>query len=233
MNLQAEWYSLVCQTEKYLKENWPEGLVLQNPGILEALDQPVRVPEVLTLARFYHQIRNCTKCPLSASRTHLVFGSGNPRARVIFIGEAPGQEEDLTGQPFVGEAGQLLTKILAAINFSRDEVFIANILKCRPPGNRDPRPEEIDQCKGYLLEQIKLIQPLVICTLGRFAAQTLLGSSLGMQKLRGKVHQFGGIKLVATFHPAALLRNPQWKRLTWQDVQLLRKAYESEVSRHG
>jgi DNA polymerase len=241
VNPQAEWQSIVTQTGQYLKDNWPEGLVLQDTGVLAALERPVararkastKDPDTQALVDFFHRIKTCTRCPLGASRTHFVFGSGNPQADVMFIGEAPGREEDLAGKPFVGEAGRLLTKIIEAIHFTRDQVFIANILKCRPPGNRDPKPEEINQCKGYLLEQIKLIKPKVICTLGRFAAQTLLGTSLGMLKLRGQVHQFNGLKLIATFHPAALLRNPQWKRLTWEDVQLLRKIYDSEVAAHG
>jgi len=155
-----------------------------------------------------------------------VFGSGDPAAGIMFIGEAPGAEEDRAGQPFVGKAGQLLTKIIEAMGLSRDEVYICNILKCRPPNNRDPLPAEIEQCEPYLKRQIEIVQPRVICTLGRFAAQTLLGSREPMGRLRDQAHHYEGIPLVATYHPAALLRNPQWKRPTWEDVKRVRKLYD-------
>ena len=179
-----------------------------------------------TLADFYQEIKNCKKCHLGKTRTNFVFGVGNPNAKVMFIGEAPGREEDLQGEPFVGKAGQLLDKILAAINFTRDEVYIANILKCRPPENRDPLPDEIQMCEPYLLEQIKIIQPKIICALGRISAQALLKTNLSLGQLRGKIHDYDGIKFLVTYHPAALLRYPQYKRATWEDVKLLRKEYD-------
>ena len=144
----------------------------------------------------------------------------------MLIGEAPGYEEDKTGNPFVGSAGQLLDKILNAIKFKREDVYIANILKCRPPQNRDPLPDEIKICRSYLKQQILMIRPKIILALGRFAGQTLLNTEASLNQMRGKVHDIKGIKLVVTYHPAALLRHAEWKRPTWEDVQLLRKMYD-------
>ena len=179
-----------------------------------------------TLEAFRRQICECTRCRLGATRQQFVFGSGDPAAGIMFIGEAPGAEEDRAGQPFVGKAGQLLTKIIEAMGLSRDEVYICNILKCRPPNNRDPQPDEIEQCEPYLKRQIEIVQPRVICTLGRFAAQTLLRSREPMGRLRDQSHHYEGIPLVATYHPAALLRNPQWKRPTWEDIKRVRQLYD-------
>ena len=182
--------------------------------------------EGLTLDAFREEICTCTRCPLGATRNQFVFGSGDPNAGIMFVGEAPGADEDQSGLPFVGAAGQLLTKIIEAMGLSREEVYICNILKCRPPGNRDPQPEEIAQCEPYLKRQIDLVQPRVLCTLGRFAAQTLLRSDLTMGRLRQSEHRYEGIPLVATYHPAALLRNPQWKRPTWEDIKKVRRLYD-------
>lgn len=178
------------------------------------------------LTDFYQEIKDCKKCHLHETRTNLVFGTGNQEAEVMFVGEAPGREEDLKGEPFVGKAGQLLDKILAAIDFTRDGVYIANVLKCRPPENRDPLPDEIETCEPHLLEQIRIIQPRIICALGRIAAQALLKTKLPLGKLRGRIHDYHGTKLIVTYHPAALLRYPQYKRPTWDDVRLLRKEYD-------
>jgi len=150
----------------------------------------------------------------------------------MVIGEGPGYEEDMQGEPFVGKAGQLLNKILQSVEFRREEVYIANIIKCRPPNNRDPLPEEIEQCEPYLWTQIELIKPKVILALGRIAGQTLLKTNQPLAVLRGKVHEVRGVKMVVTYHPAALLRNPQWKRPTWEDVQRLRRVY-NEVTGGG
>lgn len=179
-----------------------------------------------TLEAFRQQICECTRCGLGATRKQFVFGSGDPEAGIMFVGEAPGAEEDRQGEPFVGAAGQLLTKIIEAMGLRREEVFICNILKCRPPNNRDPQPDEIELCEPYLKRQIEIVQPQVICTLGRFAAQTLLRSSESMGRLRGQLHHYEGIPLVATYHPAALLRNPQWKRPTWEDIKRVRQVYD-------
>lgn len=182
-----------------------------------------------SLDDFCDKIRNCTKCDLGYSRTNFVFGAGDPQANLMLIGEAPGREEDLQGEPFVGAAGKLLDKMLEAIHFKREEVYIANILKCRPPENRDPRPDEIETCKPYLFQQIELIQPKIILALGRISAQVLLETKSALGQLRGKFHDFKGIRFMATYHPAALLRYQQYKRPTWEDLQLLRKEYDKLV----
>jgi DNA polymerase len=167
--------------------------------------------------------RQCTRCPLYASATNAVPGEGNPDADLVCVGEAPGENEDIQGRPFVGASGQLLTKILAAIQLGRDDVFIANVLKHRPPGNRNPRPDEVEACSPYLVRQLELIRPKVILCFGTFASQTLLNTKTPIGKLRGAVHRYYGIPLIVTYHPAALLRNPAWKRPTWEDVQLARR----------
>jgi len=163
---------------------------------------------------------------LGKTRTKFVFGVGNPNADIMVIGEAPGADEDAKGEPFVGRAGQLLTKILQATNFEREEVFIANILKCRPPDNRTPIPSEVEQCEPYLLKQIELIKPKFILAVGLTAANTLLKQKFKMADIRGKVFDYHGVNMLVTYHPAALLRNPEWKKYTWEDVQLLRRLYD-------
>ena len=185
------------------------------------------------LTALRQQVLNCQQCPLAQSRTNVVFGSGSTDAKLMFVGEAPGYYEDQQGIPFVGAAGHLLDKILKAINISRDQVFIGNILKCRPPNNRDPIPDEIEQCQGYLIKQIEIIKPKLICTLGRFAAQTLLNTTIPITSLRGKFWDYHGIKLIATYHPAFLLRNPNQKREVWEDMKMVRdylKQCKAEVN---
>lgn len=179
-----------------------------------------------SLETFEKAINKCTKCALHKSRTKFVFGIGNPDADVMFIGEGPGRDEDLSGEPFVGRAGKLLDKILTAINFQRSEVYIANMVKCRPPNNRDPEPIEMATCRPYLMEQIRMIQPKFICCLGRISGQALLESKLPLSKLRGSFHEWNSIQVMVTYHPAALLRFPAYKRDTWEDVQMLRAAYD-------
>lgn len=171
-------------------------------------------------------ISACQKCSLGSTRTNFVFGTGNPNADVMVIGEAPGAEEDKQGEPFVGRAGKLLNDILIAINFKREDVYIANILKCRPPNNRNPLPEEMTTCMPYLLKQIELIKPKVILCLGLVAAKGLLNLNTSLTKMRGNIYEFSGIKTMVTYHPAALLRNPNWKRGCWEDVQQFRKLYD-------
>lgn len=178
-------------------------------------------------------ISNCRKCPLWETRNKLVFGTGNPNADIVVIGEAPGAEEDKQGKPFVGAAGKLLTKILEAINFSRDDVYICNILKSRPPGNRRPEANEVEACIPYLYKQLTLVKPKFILALGLTAAKSLLGTNKAMKDLRGSVHDWHGISMLITYHPAALLRNPQWKRPTWEDVQLLRRLYDESKTESG
>ena len=161
----------------------------------------------------------CEKCELSKTRTHVVFGTGNEQADLMFVGEAPGADEDQQGQPFVGRAGQLLTKIIEASGLTRDQVYIANVLKCRPPGNRNPKSSEIESCEPYLIRQVMLIQPKVICALGTFAAQMILRTDAKISNLRGNFHSYHGIKVMPTYHPAYLLRNPGGKRQVWEDIQ--------------
>jgi len=175
-------------------------------------------------------VASCTRCPLYSTATNPVPGEGNPDADLMIVGEAPGATEDETGRPFVGAAGQLLTKILAAVELKREDVFICNVLKHRPPGNRNPMPDEVTACSPYLLRQIDLIRPKAILALGTFAAQTLLQTKLAIGKLRSQVHRYYGVPLIVTYHPAALLRNPSWKRPTWEDVQLVRRILDSSIS---
>lgn len=183
-----------------------------------------RWAELDALAR---EASGCTRCGLCKTRTQVVFARGRARNRVMFIGEAPGADEDRLGSPFVGRAGKLLDQIIDAIGFQRDEIYVANILKCRPPKNRDPLPDEIASCTPYLERQIELVEPKIICALGRFAAQFLTGQPKAtMGQLRGKIHYYKDrIMVLPTYHPAALLRNPGWKRTVWEDVQLLRQEY--------
>jgi DNA polymerase len=178
-----------------------------------------------------NRVENCTLCGLHSSRTQTVYGVGNRNADWLLIGEAPGRDEDQQGEPFVGRAGQLLNAMLQAIGLQREQVYIANILKCRPPNNRDPRPEEVVCCEPYLMRQIELIQPKLIVALGRIAAQNLLNTETPIGKLRGTVQQFRdtGIPLIATYHPAYLLRSPAEKRKAWQDLQLAVATVQEQV----
>ena len=180
-----------------------------------------QTPEFESLEAHRQTICNCVACPLGTTRNKFVYGVGNTNADLMFVGEGPGAEEDRRGEPFVGRAGQLLDKILAAMQLSRDEVYIANVVKCRPPNNRDPLPEEMNTCMPYLREQIRLIKPKILCALGRIAGQALLNTSTPLGKLRGQWHQFEGIPLLVTYHPAALLRFQQYKKPTWDDMQLI------------
>ncbi len=175
--------------------------------------------------RLEEEIAGCTACPLCRSRTHPVPGVGNRHADWMLIGEAPGEQEDLKGEPFVGRAGQLLNEMLRALGLDRDQVFITNVLKCRPPGNRDPKPEEVAACEPFLIRQIALIQPKIIVAVGRIAAQNLLKTSAPLARLRGKVHRYDDIPLVVIYHPAYLLRNPGAKRQAWEDLKLARRVY--------
>ncbi|MFL5633271.1 MAG: uracil-DNA glycosylase family protein [Gemmatimonadaceae bacterium] len=203
-----------------------KGLVVESedaeliPSAIEKLD---------TLEEIAKKVAKCTRCPLYETATNGVPGEGNPKAKLVCVGEAPGAKEDETGRPFVGQAGQLLTKILAAIDLTREQIFIVNVLKHRPPGNRNPRPEEVEACSPYLIRQLELIKPKVIVAFGTFAAQTLLNTKTPLGQLRGLVHKYHGIPLVVTYHPAALLRNPAWKRPTWEDVKLARRILDSSA----
>ncbi len=171
-------------------------------------------------------VNKCVKCKLSETRKNIVFGEGSPESKLMFIGEAPGAEEDNTGRPFVGRAGQLLTKIIESINLKREDVYIANIIKCRPPQNRNPFEEEIKQCSPFLKEQIKIIKPKIICTLGKFSTEFIIGQDKGtISAVRGKEFDYGGITVIPSYHPSYLLRNPNAKRETWEDMKKIRDLY--------
>ena len=187
---------------------WPAG----------ATASPVSLP---TLDRVREELGDCTRCKLHSTRTQIVFGVGNPKADLVFVGEAPGADEDAQGEPFVGRAGQLLTKIIEAMGMRREDVYICNILKCRPPNNRPPEADEILACQPFLLKQLQAIGPKFICTLGGPATQTLLQTKEPISRLRGKFSDFHGIPLLPTFHPAYLLRNPSEKKTVWEDMKLL------------
>lgn len=196
-------------------------------------DTPLRADDVLggsmsvtrnsaSLEDVRTELGDCQRCALARGRTHIVFGAGNPHASLVFVGEAPGAEEDRQGLPFVGRAGQLLTKIIESIGIEREDVYICNVLKCRPPGNRNPEPEEVESCSPFLRRQIETIQPKIVCCMGTFAAQTVLGMKTPISRLRGKFHKIDGIQYIATFHPAYLLRNPEKKREVWDDMKKIR-----------
>jgi DNA polymerase len=178
-----------------------------------------------TLEHIRAHLGDCRRCKLCRNRTHIVFGAGDPQARLMFIGEGPGHEEDRKGEPFVGAAGQLLNRIIEAIRLKRTEVYIANVVKCRPPGNRLPEPDEIATCSPFLRRQIRAIRPLFICTLGSCAAQTLLNTQEAVSRLRGRFFDYEDIRVLPTYHPAYLLRNPEKKREVWEDMKLLMKEY--------
>lgn len=221
-------------------EDWRAALAASDvPPPASAPSESFKAPEPLptggaspelvaarTLDEVAAVIAKCTACALSATARNHVPGEGNPEAKFVVVGEAPGATEDALGRPFVGKSGDLLAKILDAIGFKREDVFICNVLKHRPPGNRNPTKPEIAACSPFLLRQLDLLQPRVILALGTFAAQTLLQSDAPIGKLRGQEHRYHGIPLVATYHPAALLRNPNWKRPAWEDVQLARRIFD-------
>jgi DNA polymerase len=211
---------------QYLAANGCRGFECSRESLETLSDwaQPVS-SSTETLADIRSDLGDCQRCKLASGRTNIVFGSGTASAKLVFVGEGPGFDEDQTGEPFVGAAGQLLTRIIAAINLSREQVYICNIIKCRPPGNRNPEPDEIESCLPFLEKQIAAIRPDFICALGKFAAQTLLKSDVPISRLRGRFYEYNGIKLLATYHPAYLLRNPDKKREVWDDMQMLMKEY--------
>ena len=178
-----------------------------------------------TLDEIRRDLGDCTRCKLCKARKQIVFGVGNPKAELVFVGEGPGEQEDIQGQPFVGPAGQLLTKMIEAMKFTRDSVYICNVVKCRPPGNRNPEPDEIEACEPFLKAQLKSIQPKIIVALGKFAAQTLLRETTPITRLRGQWRQYESIPLMPTYHPAYLLRNPAEKKAAWLDLQEVMKKF--------
>jgi len=207
----------------------------QLKGVIESIKAYMRLEKEAGVDEYYFtkppaglgnlkaEVSLCEKCVLSKTRKNVVFGDGSDKAKIIFIGEAPGEDEDIQGLPFVGRSGQLLTNIIEAMGLKRKDVYIANILKCRPPDNRPPAPGEILACRDYLRRQIEMIRPKVICTLGKFASQTLLNTETPISALRGKFGYYNGIKVMPTFHPAYLLRNLGDKRLVWEDMKKVMK----------
>jgi len=210
-----------------LRDTGVEGIPCAGPMLAPAVSLVAGGEATETLDAIRTELGDCRRCALGEGRTNLVFGVGNPRARLVFVGEAPGRDEDLQGEPFVGEAGQLLNRIITRMGLKRDDVYICNVLKCRPPGNRNPEPAEIEQCGAFMLRQVKAIAPDVVVALGTFAAQTLLGTKVAISKLRGHFHDYYGIPLMPTFHPSFLLHNKNdtekfW--IVWDDmVQVLQK----------
>ena len=196
-----------------------------NNLFIDAKTEMNPVQDVDSLESFRESICKCKKCPLSNTRTNFVFGVGNPHADIVFVGEAPGEKEDLIGEPFVGRAGKLLDKILEAINLTREDIYICNVLKCRPPRNRDPLPDEVSLCEPYLKTQLSMINPKLIVALGRVSACTILKTKEPLKNLRNRIFQYEGIDLLVTYHPAALLRNPNFKKPAWEDFQLIRDKY--------
>jgi DNA polymerase len=199
------------------------------PNLFKSEEAGSPVAQTANLEELRAAIGDCRLCKLCSGRTNLVFGVGNPRAPLMFVGEGPGRDEDLQGEPFVGRAGQLLTDIITkGMKMRREDVYIANVVKCRPPNNRNPEPDEVAACEPFLKRQIDLIGPKIIVALGKFAAQALLQSSAPISRLRGNWHIYHGIKLMPTFHPAYLLRNPADKKLVWEDIQKVIKEMQSE-----
>lgn len=201
----------------YQQEQGVEGLPITS-------DHPTQ-DKARILLDIRTELGDCKRCKLHVHRRHIVFGSGNSEAKLVFVGEGPGEDEDIQGKPFVGRAGQLLTKIIHSINLAREDVYIANIIKCRPPQNRNPEPDEIKACEPFLIRQLDAIKPELICALGTFAAQTLLKTDEKISSLRGRFIPYRHSRLMATFHPAFLLRNPERKRDVWEDMKMIRKEY--------
>jgi len=211
---------------EYLKGMGIEAL----PAVEEKADKIIQ-PKGPTLDEIRRELGDCKRCKLHRTRQTLVFGEGSEKAKLMFIGEGPGYDEDVQGRPFVGKAGQLLTKIIQSIHLQREEVYIANIIKCRPPQNRNPEPDEIQSCYPFLMNQIQAIQPRIICALGTFAAQTLLHTDAKITTLRGRFFDLAGIKVLPTYHPAYLLRSPERKREVWEDMKQISEWMAKEDGR--
>jgi DNA polymerase len=217
-----EFANLISETRGYFETRLSQGETAIVLNLREENgDRSDKTPDE-TLVQFEDRIKGCKRCPLHKSRTNVVFGSGSAKTGLVFVGEAPGRDEDIQGKPFVGRAGQLLTRIIEAIDLSRDDVYITNVIKCRPEGNRDPYPHEIELCSRYLIEQLEILRPKAICALGRFAAQALSGLKLPMAGYRTEDLFYRGIRVIATYHPAACLRNASLKVPVWEDMQKLR-----------
>jgi uracil-DNA glycosylase family 4 len=216
-NLRTE----LCNWLRLLEISGTEHILMKQdsyPGARETC-----VGSARSLAKLEEEVASCTRCGLHSTRSNTVYGEGSPSSRLMFIGEGPGRDEDLSGRPFVGKAGMLLTKIIGAMGLTREDVYITNIVKCRPPSNRNPELDEISECLPFLEKQIELIQPEIICTLGVVATQTITGTKRGIGAMRGRIHDYMGINVIPTFHPAACLRYPANKKLVWEDIKEVMK----------
>ena len=228
MKSSPEVRELITQTKKqleHLRVIGVENIRLNPSPSAQPLERPVEVKQetrIETFEQIHAEIGDCTRCPLHLERTHVVHTDGNRKARLMFVGEAPGADEDVQARPFVGRAGQLLTKIIEAIGLKREQVLIGNVNRCRPPQNRAPMPDEAATCKPYLEREIAIVQPEVIVVLGNTAMKNLLGTREGITRARGRFHEYKGIKVMPTFHPAYLLRDPSKKRETWEDLKKVR-----------
>ncbi len=214
---------------EYLRDLGVESLGTCPPAENKVSQGPAHAAAQESLDDIHLDLGDCQRCGLAESRTRLVYGVGNPNARLVLVGEAPGREEDLRGEPFVGEAGRLLDRILAAMGMQRKDVYICNVLKCRPPNNRDPLPEEVATCEAFLVRQIAAIRPQVVVGLGRFAVHSLLKTRIPISQLRGEWQNYHGIPLMPTYHPAYLLRNPEGKRDVWEDMKSVLRLMNAEV----
>jgi uracil-DNA glycosylase len=215
----------IIQQLEFFRDIGVQTISLHEARPAPAAPEPAIPPDVAlvdTLEAIRSDLGDCQRCKLAPTRTTIVFGSGNPSAEIVFVGEAPGYEEDQQGLPFVGEAGRLLTKIIESIGIKREDAYICNILKCRPPGNRNPEPDEVLVCSPFLKRQIAAIRPKIVCCLGKFAAQTMLQRADPISRLRGEFHDIDGMRVIATFHPAYLLRSPEKKREVWEDMKQIR-----------
>lgn len=229
---------LVDESKKVVSSNIvqevkkPKELNLEEKNIIRIADQPdiFDLGKNESLEEIKEELGDCTRCKLHNDRNNIVFGEGNPKARLVFVGEGPGRDEDMQGRPFVGRAGKLLTKIIQAMGLERKDVYICNVVKCRPPNNRNPEPDEVASCEPFLFKQIRSIKPEIIVCLGSVATSLLLKTkNIKMADLRGTFHQFGDSKLMVTYHPAALLRNPNFKKPVWEDMKLVMKELELKV----
>lgn len=226
-----EILGLIFQYKDYLLFRQEMGLSFLASSPYKALCRNLSAPKgrktrpLISLADVRSELGDCQRCKLHKTRTNIVFGAGNERAKLVFVGEGPGKDEDMQGEPFVGAAGELLTRIIEAINLNRKDVYICNVVKCRPPNNRTPAKDEIEACKPFLFKQLQVLKPPLICTLGTVATQALLETTAPVSILRGRFHDFRGARLLPTYHPAYLLRNPAQKRAVWEDMQMIQKAY--------
>jgi uracil-DNA glycosylase len=216
----------IANTLRYMAKTGCQGFDISSDtlSILAGWGKGPPVVSKDILGRIQKDLGECQRCPLHETRQHIVFGDGSPRAKLVFVGEGPGGDEDRQGKPFVGAAGQLLTRIIEAMGLTRDEVYICNVIKCRPPGNRNPLPGEISACAPFLARQLQAIGPEVICALGKFAAQYLLGSEVPISALRGRFFDYRGFRVMPTYHPAYLLRSPEKKRDVWEDMKKIMQA---------